>query len=53
LWIMNYLHDRGIERLEVTVEGEDEGALKLFLSEKFKVVEHNIAFKLQLNPDKR
>ncbi len=52
LWIMNYLHDRGIERLEVTVEGEDEGALKLFLSEKFKVVEHNIAFKLQLNPDK-
>jgi mycothiol synthase len=51
-WIMNYLHDRGIERLEVTVEGESEEALKLFLSEKFKVVEHNIAFKLELEPDK-
>jgi len=52
LWIMNYLHRHGIERLELTVEGEDDQALRLFLSEKFRVIEHNIAFKLELNPGK-
>jgi GNAT superfamily N-acetyltransferase len=53
LWIMDYLHQHGVEKFRATVQGRSEGVLKLFLSEGFEVIEHRIIFKLEIEPANR
>lgn len=53
LWIMNYLHQHGVEKFRATVQGRSEGVLKLFLSEGFEAIEHRIIFKLEIEPANR